>query len=268
MSRGAVTLLLAAALAAGCGGGSDEQRAEKDPFVAIGERQARAEPAHATPRWKRIGSFAGSGDAVRRIEVRRDALQWRITWTCRSGTVAFSAGEEGARPEQLDDGRCPARGRASSLQHGRIDLRVRATGRWRVTVEQQIDAPVHEPPLREMTAPGARVVADGTFYGIERNGSGRAVLHRLPDGRLALRLEEFTTTTNTDLVVWLSAARRPRTSRAAFRAARTRIAPLKSTMGEQNYVIPRGVPASHLRSVVIWCVPDRIAYAAATLKGA
>ncbi len=265
MRRSRLAVLVAVAAFAGCGDDAAEQP-EKDPFVAVGERQARPQAPHAAPRWERIGTFSGSRDAVRRIEVRADALQWRITWTCEAASLAFAAGREGAPPKKLAEARCPGRGRASSLEHGRLALRVRATGRWRVTVDQQIDAPVHEPPLREMTAPGARALATGRFYGIERKGSGRATLHRLPDGRLALRLDRFATTTNTDLVVWLSAARRPRTSRAAFRAPRTQVAPLKSTIGEQNYVIPRGVPPSHLRSVVIWCVPERIAYAAATLK--
>jgi hypothetical protein len=264
--RRAAPAVLALVLAAGCGGESGDDRPEKDPFVAVGERHARPQAPHAVPRWERIGTFSGSGEAVERIEVRRDALQWRVRWTCERGRIALTAGRDGARPERLAAERCPGEGRTSSLQHGRLALRVRAGGPWRLVVEQQIDAPIHEPPLREMSAPGARRIAAGAFYGIERKGSGRVALHRLPGGRLALRLEEFATTTNTDLVVWLSATRRPRTSREAFRAPYTQVAPLKSTMGEQNYVVPRGVPRAHLRSVVIWCVPERIAYAAARLR--
>ena len=41
---------------------------------------------------------------------------------------------------------------------------------------------------------------------------------------------------------------------------------LKSTIGDQNYLIPAAVDASEIRSIVIWCVPVRIAYTAASLR--
>ncbi len=38
---------------------------------------------------------------------------------------------------------------------------------------------------------------------------------------------------------------------------------LKSTVGNQNYLIPADVPVDRVNSVVIWCDPVSIAYAAA-----
>ncbi len=44
------------------------------------------------------------------------------------------------------------------------------------------------------------------------------------------------------------------------------VAPLKATLGDQNYLLPRGVPRSAIHSIVIWCNPVNIAYTAATLS--
>ncbi len=116
-----------------------------------------------------------------------------------------------------------------------------------------------------MEASGAKVLARGDFYKIERKGLGSATLYRLANGRLALRMEGFRTDANTDLFVWLSEARRPRTTRAAFAARHVEFAGLKSTLGDQNYLLPRSADAAKIRSIVIWCEPVQIAYTAATL---
>lgn len=265
--RDATLVLLITASLGACGGGDEGPKVRgEDPFVAIERRQAKPPAPHAAPRWQPVRILSGTGAASERVVIRRDALQWRTRWRCRRGQLAVGAGAPGRRARPLLKGRCPARGQAFSLQHGRVDLDIRADGPWRLVIEEQIDSPVHEPPLDEMRAPGAEVVGRGDLYDVERKGSGRVKLYRLANGRLAIRLESFATTTNTDLVLWLSAARRPATSRAAFRAPYTLVAPLRSTIGEQNYIVPRGVPTSHLRSLVVWCVPERIAYAAAALR--
>lgn len=51
--------------------------------------------------------------------------------------------------------------------------------------------PLVEPPLPEMAAPGSKVVATATMYDVDRVGKGTARIYQLPDGRLALRLEDF-----------------------------------------------------------------------------
>jgi hypothetical protein len=92
------------------------------------------------------------------------------------------------------------------------------------------------------------------------------VLYRLPSGRLALRFERFSTSSNTDLFVWLSKAPHPKTTTAAVKAPHDQFARLKSTLGSQNYLLPRSVKQADVESVVIWCEPVRIAYTAARLK--
>jgi hypothetical protein len=102
---------------------------------------------------------------------------------------------------------------------------------------------------------------------VERTGRGRAHLYRLADGRGALRLDPFRTSSNTDLFVWLSTARRPRTTKQVVRARRLgRLIALKSTIGAQNYVLARGVDLRRVRSIAIWCAPIQIVYTTAALR--
>ncbi len=142
-------------------------------------------------------------------------------------------------------------------------MRVETTGRWRVAIEEQVDTPLAEPPLPAMRL--ANELRRAKFYGVEKKGKGTAALLRLDNGRLGLRLEDFATTSNTDLFVWLSDARHPRTSRDAFEAPHRVLAALRSTRGDQNYLLPPDTQASKVRSIVIWGRPLRIAYAAAAL---
>jgi hypothetical protein len=69
-----------------------------------------------------------------------------------------------------------------------------------LAVEQQVDTPINEPPLEEMEADDARVIARGDFYEIDRRGDGTASVYRLGNGRLALRLDGFKTAAETDPV--------------------------------------------------------------------
>ncbi len=258
-----------AALLAGCGGSSNKKSASDafHPFAAV-RQQASAEKAalsHAALHWERIATFTGSGAATKAFTVAGKSVQWRARWRCQTGRLVLSAIAPSG-PKGLTDGRCPGHGTSISYAKGALKLGVKASGRWTVTLEQQVDSPIHEAPLAAMRASRSRVVMTGRFYGVERFGRGTALLYRLPSKRLALRLAGgFATSPNTDLFVWLSTARHPRNTVQAGRAAHTVLGPLKSTLGEQNYLLPRRFDASGLRSIVVWCAPARIAYTAATL---
>jgi hypothetical protein len=108
-------------------------------------------------------------------------------------------------------------------------------------------------------------VAQGSFYKVEVRGEGTAKLYRLPDGKRILRFENFATGENTDLFVWLSETPKPTTSEQAIRSPHVEITNLKSTIGNQNYEIPASIPTEKIKSIVIWCQPVQIAYAAVTL---
>lgn len=258
--------LAGASLLAGCGSGSDDAR-NVDPFTPVQQKAAEHEnKRHAAPRWERIAAFSGDGPARKSFNVDKKAIQWRIRWRCDSGAFRLSMTPRPREGARLETPKCRDSGRASSIETGTQRLDVRASGPWEIVVEQQVDTRIAEPPLRAMTSRDAKVIARGKFYRVERKAAGAASLYRLPTGRLALRFDGFETEVNTDLYVWLSRAKKPTTSRAAVKSPYVQIAALKSTWGDQNYLVPRRVKANAIRSIVIWCEPVNIAYVAAALK--
>jgi len=252
--------LLGLLVLAGCGSSGDEAR-RFDPFDEVRDRSVD-HAQRASARWEPVATLSGSGSAARPFRIAPDAIQWRARWRCETGRLKLSASSSSG----LADSACPRGGTGTGVRTGAQELRVEASGRWRIVLEQQVDSPLRERPLAAMQAPGARVLASGRFYPLERRGRGTASLYRLPNRRLALRLDGFATSANSDLFVWLSRSRRPGDTVEAARSRHTVLAPLKSTIGEQNYLVPRGLEARDIRSVVIWCVPVRIAYTAAALR--
>lgn len=258
--------------AAGCGGGAEtpQRPGGSDPFAAVERERERSasRPVRAAPRWEAVTTLRGTGDGTqerRAVRISPRAIQWRMRWSCRGARLAATL-RGGADDERLIDARCPERGETTGVQTGELDLRVAGEGPWRLTVEQQVDTPLAEPAPPAVREGRAERLAAGRFYSLERRGRGRAALHRLPDGRLLLRLDGFVTAASADLFVWVSRARRPGSSRAALRSRHVELGPLKATAGDQNYVLPRSLRAEDVASVVIWCEPVRIAYAAASLR--
>ncbi|MDQ6616547.1 MAG: DM13 domain-containing protein [Actinomycetota bacterium] len=220
--------------------------------------------AHAAPRWEVVASLSGSGGAQpASFSIVPGAIQWRAGWTCGRGHLQITTDPPPPKGGPLVDASCPGEGKGYSIQTGPIRLGVATPGPWKVVVEQQVDTPLAEPPLPTMAA--GRLLARGQFYGVERKGSGSAVLYQLPDGNRALRFEDFEVSLNTDLFVWLSEAPAPKTSAEAVAAPHQVLGELKSTLGPQNYLVPADLANSRIRSVVIWCEPVAIAYAVAPL---
>ena len=218
-------------------------------------------PARVAARWERVATFGGTGDQrTGSFSIVGHAMQWRVTATCTDGHLRVDLAGE---PSSLAEPVCPGRAFGFSIREGPAVLDVAATGGWEVIVDQQVETPASEPELAGMT--DASLVADGDFYGIDQEGTGKAALYRLPDGRRALRFEPFFVTPNTDLFVWLSETEAPRTSEQALHSAHVQVQELTATAGAQNYLLPDDVDTTRIRSVVIWCEPVRTAYAAAAL---
>jgi len=259
----------ASAALAGPGCGSDEASKPRDPFTAV-EKNERASSerarAQAAPRWEQVTTLQGFGAATQTVDIDREAVQWRLRWRCSRGRFEVSQTPAPDAGKPLGAGRCPGAGEAESIDTGELELAVQTSGRWRAVVEQQVTAPIVEPPSAAMKADGAEMLASGRFYPIERRGGGEADLYRLAGGRLALRLEGFETSANSDLFVWLSEAEKPRTTKQVLRSPHVELALLKSTQGSQNYLLPEGLDGESARSIVIWCEPIRIAYTAAALR--
>jgi hypothetical protein len=247
---------------AGCGGDGDSAG---DAFEAV-ERQeaARSEQQReiAAPRWEPLRTFRGAASSTKTVEIDEDAIRWRASWACERGKFALTA-----NGREFGGGDCPGDGRWSTIETGEIELRVDASGPWSLTVWQEVESPLREPPPEEIASGAAELLAQGRFYRIENRGQGTARLYRLASGRLALRMERFSTAANSDLFVWISENPHPRTTKQALNSPHQQIAALKSTLGDQNYLLPRGFDPAAARSVVIWCEPIQIAYTAAMLAG-
>ena len=257
MRRAALAACLVAVVA-GCGDDDDESP-RRDPFRALEREHERGTADVAAPRWEVLTTLRGSGEKTAAVTVGDEAIQWRARWRCRSGPFSLVV-EPPPRDSEPVTGSCPDRGTGEYIGSGAHDLRIEADGDWRVTVEQQVETPLSEAP------PAGDIVARGEFRKVERASRGTASLHRLASGRLVLRFEGFRTSATSDLFVWIGRGPAPSTTREALAARYRTLAPLKATLGDQNYTLPAGTRPPDVRSVVIWCQPVRIAYAAATLR--
>ena len=219
----------------------------------------------SSPWWQRVAAFRGAGPRAVAPTIGDDAIQWRMSWRCTSGRLRVTAA---GLPKPPIDVSCPRRGVAEEVAKPAGPLRIAATAGWEMQVEQQVDVPLDEPPLAAMRAPGTRALSTGSFYRIDQVGRGRVTIYRLPDGRHALRLEDFYVTPNIDLEIRLSPLRAPRTTRQYKRAPAAFASRLDVTTGSMNFVLPRSIDPRRYRSVVMWCENLFSAYAAATLRPA
>lgn len=237
--------------------------------LAAGAAPGKQLRSRSQPWWQPVAAMSGSGPSTTEVvTIGEKALQWRLSWRCTAGsfTVSPVAQATGAVVRPLaSSGACPQQGTGHSVQTGRFALAVTTPAAWEVTVEQQVDVPLVEPPLAAMSDPGAKVVATGTMYDIDRVGSGSVRLHQLPDGTAVLRLEDFFVSINSDLEIWLSEAERPASTADAAKAPHQSVVALKATTGSMNYPLPAGIDLSRGRSIVIWCELTRNAYAGASL---
>jgi len=257
-------------LAAGCGGsgGDEEPQARANfpsTFVTGPPVLTEGHAEKAAPRWEELRTFTGTGALdTATFDVAPGAIQWRAKWECRAGALRISTNPPPAKPGPLVDSSCPGKGQGFSIQTGQLRLGVQASGPWSVTVEQQVDTPINEPPLPGMV--GAPVLAKGPFQNIEKQGKGTVTLYQLPNGERALRFsEDFQVFNDPDLAVWVSEVANPHSSAEIVEAPHVQLARLKATRGPQNYLIPPDLPTSKIRSVALYCIPVPSIYIAAPL---
>ena len=218
------------------------------------------------PRWERVVELAGRASVTRPLRIADRAIQWRLRFECESGRLLIGIVSVADHEEAIFRRKCPGAGTRYAIMTGRLVLSVEADGRWGILVEQQVDSPLVEPPLPAIQNGASDVVAEGRFYNVELEASGKAYLHRLPESRYVVRLEDFWVTPNVDLELWSSTLRRPQTSAEIVRAPHQPIAFLKATAGAHNYLLPRGMDVARMRSVAIWCQLTHQMYAAAPLS--
>lgn len=260
-----VVLLCGLLLVACAGGEEDGPPAAAAPPSSTTTTTPVREGPRSAPRWETVTTLTGTGPLrTPAFEILADAIQWRVRWTCDTATLRVETDPPPRRPKPLVDASCTAgNGTDHAIHTGVIALDVAATGAWEIIVDQQIDFPLDEPPLAGME--GAPVLGEGTFYDLENEGKGAARLYQMPDGSRALRFEDFEVTQNTDLFIWVSEHPGPQNSAEAVGSPYVQIANLRSTAGNQNYLLPADLPTDRALSIVIWCAPVSIAYAAAPL---
>ncbi|MEP6687293.1 MAG: DM13 domain-containing protein [Gemmatimonadales bacterium] len=105
----------------------------------------------------------------------------------------------------------------------------------------------------------------GQFHSVAHETRGRASVHRLADGHLILRLEDFTTSNGPDVRVYLVAATDAADDASVTRAGFVEVGRLKGTDGNQNYEVPSDLDLGKYRAVTIWCKRFSVNFATAPL---
>jgi hypothetical protein len=102
-------------------------------------------------------------------------------------------------------------------------------------------------------------LAAGTFSGLAgHEGTGDAVLYRLPDGSNLVRLENLDLQNGPDLVVYLV----PRPGQTELDGA-VSLGDLKGNKGNQNYPVPSDVDPTQFGGVLVWCRAFSVEFAGA-----
>ena len=234
-----------------------------------GPTATTAPPRDATvlrsqPWWQGLTKLEGRGSMTATpFTVSQDALQWRANWTCETGRLVVRVPGQ-ARP--VIDAACPGTGTGYGVRKGPVALEVTADGPWTMTVDQQVDLPLIEPPLPVMSAPETKLVFTGSLYRMDQVGTGTLNIYQAADGRHLLRLDSFFVTANIDLELRFSPLEAPRTTEQFMSAPSVWAAPLDVTTGSLNFTLPPDVNPARYGSVVVWCPIIDSAYAAATLR--
>ncbi|HVF73796.1 MAG TPA: DM13 domain-containing protein [Acidimicrobiales bacterium] len=115
----------------------------------------------------------------------------------------------------------------------------------------------------DLVAPAGRVLATGTFRGLEHEASGTASI--IDPGRPVLHLDDLRVSNGPDLRVYLSAAP-PDAPWGAFDDDFVDLGTLKGNIGDQTYAIPEGTDLSRHRTAVVWCKRFSVPFASADVK--
>jgi hypothetical protein len=97
--------------------------------------------------------------------------------------------------------------------------------------------------------------------------SGTAKLIKLADGSYVARFENLSTVGGPDVHVWASEGSDLSNSGTVGSSKYTDLGSIKSTNGNQNYVVAlSATEVGKIKSIIIWCKSFSVAFGGATLK--
>lgn len=122
-------------------------------FAPSSAAVAESTVLRSQPWWQRVDVLHGTGALVTAAPaLAEDAIHWRLRWSCSSGRFRVTAS---ATEKPLVDGICTGRKTTTQVVAAPSGpLSIRTDGPWRLRIEQQVDEPLHEPPLTAMNAAG------------------------------------------------------------------------------------------------------------------
>lgn len=124
-------------------------------------------------------------------------------------------------------------------------------------------------PAASPDAPrGPVLVATGSFVSHEHTTTGRAAIHRLPNGNHQLVIEGLSTTTGPDVKVWLSAGPVVEGKDGWYTAGQHQsldLGALKGNRGNQVYDLPPGANPAQWPTLDLWCKSFGVSFGAAAL---
>lgn len=137
---------------------------------------------------------------------------------------------------------------------------------WYLASPLWIDRVVSE---SQPSASTSQVVASGEVNGADQlhQGKGSATVLDTADGTI-IRFTDFEVTNGPGLVVWLVKHDNPLSSDDVTSSEWLALGSLKGNIGDQNYSVPDDKNIADYGSVVIWCEPFGVLFAAATLSPA
>ncbi len=131
-----------------------------------------------------------------------------------------------------------------------------------------VPAPTNEQPTPVL--PDAQIIASATFSELDaiHTAKGSVSLYRSANGDLLLRFDDFAVTNGPELKVYLCGVSEPKTSADLNSGGVSEypVAPLKGSVGNQQYVIPRELSITRYKSVVIYSESLQTIYSYAVLQ--
>ncbi len=177
---------------------------------------------------------------------------WRKFLTGRAAVAAFAAASDAQR-EVL-------------AATSRANRSVAATAY--IAMLTAVPAPTNEQPTPVL--PDAQVIRSGEFTQLDalRTAQGTVTLYRSADGSLLLRFDDFTVTNGPDLTVYLCGLPAPKTKDdlGGGGVPEFKVGPLKGSVGNQQYAIPKELPIARYKSAVIYSESLAVIYSTAELQ--